>query len=106
MDRRATENQSAALVGERATSPVGQRSLVCRLSGSHLFRGHRLYSGPRAAVRGLGRLWVRGLALRTYEYGIEALFERPSYQDLIVTPVGGLLLGAWLFDPIRDHIRR
>jgi hypothetical protein len=35
-----------------------------------------------------------------------ALFERPSYQDLIVTPVGGLLLGALLFDPIREHIRR
>jgi hypothetical protein len=41
-----------------------------------------------------------------YEYGIEALFERPSYQDLFVTPVGGLLLGALLFEPIREHIRR
>jgi hypothetical protein len=38
-----------------------------------------------------------------YEFGIEALFERPSYQDLIVTPVGGLLLGALLFEPIRIH---
>ncbi|MDQ3831240.1 MAG: DUF3943 domain-containing protein [Candidatus Tectomicrobia bacterium] len=41
-----------------------------------------------------------------YEYGIEALFERPSYQDLFVTPVGGLLLGALLFEPIREHIRQ
>jgi hypothetical protein len=40
-----------------------------------------------------------------YEYGIEALFERPSYQDLLVTPVGGLLLGALLFEPMREHIR-
>lgn len=40
-----------------------------------------------------------------YEFGIEALFERPSYQDMIVTPVGGLLLGALLFEPIRRHIQ-
>jgi hypothetical protein len=40
-----------------------------------------------------------------YEFGIEALFERPSYQDLIVTPVGGLLLGALLFEPLRKHIQ-
>jgi hypothetical protein len=40
-----------------------------------------------------------------YEFGIEALFERPSYQDLIVTPVGGLLLGALLFEPIRERIQ-
>jgi hypothetical protein len=41
-----------------------------------------------------------------YEFGIEALFERPSYQDLIVTPVGGLLLGAMLFESIRERILR
>jgi hypothetical protein len=40
-----------------------------------------------------------------YEFGIEALFERPSYQDLVVTPVGGALLGAFLFEPIRERIQ-
>jgi hypothetical protein len=40
-----------------------------------------------------------------YEFGIEALFERPSYQDLLVTPVGGLLLGALVFEPIRKRIQ-
>jgi hypothetical protein len=40
-----------------------------------------------------------------YEFGIEALFERPSYQDLIVTPVAGMLLGALLLEPIRARIQ-
>jgi hypothetical protein len=59
-------------------------------------RGFRVWGGLgyAAALSGI------------YEYGIEALFERPSYQDLFVTPVGGLLLGALLFEPLREHIRR
>jgi hypothetical protein len=63
----------------------------------------------RARERRFGALGGFGYAAvlsGLYEYGIEALFERPSYQDLLVTPVGGLLLGALLFDPIREHIRR
>ena len=40
-----------------------------------------------------------------YEYGIEAFFERPSYQDLIVTPVGGILIGKFIFEPIRASIK-
>jgi hypothetical protein len=63
----------------------------------------------RARERGFGALGGFGYAALLsglYEYGIEALFERPSYQDLLLTPVGGLLLGALLFDPIREHIRR
>jgi Domain of unknown function (DUF3943) len=62
----------------------------------------------RARERGFGALGSLGYAAVVsglYEYGIEALFERPSYQDLLVTPVGGLLLGALLFEPLREHIR-
>jgi hypothetical protein len=51
-----------------------------------------------------GGFWYAALLSTLYEFGIEALFERPSYQDLIVTPMGGLLLGALLFEPIRKHI--
>jgi Domain of unknown function (DUF3943) len=63
----------------------------------------------RAQERGFGTMGGFGYAAvlsGLYEYGIEALFERPSYQDLLVTPVGGLLLGALLFEPLREHIRR
>jgi hypothetical protein len=40
-----------------------------------------------------------------YEYGIEAFFEQPSYQDLIFTPVGGALVGKFIFEPIRASIK-
>ena len=40
-----------------------------------------------------------------YEYGAEALFEKPSYQDLIITPVLGSLLGEFVFMPIRNSIK-
>ena len=32
-----------------------------------------------------------------YEYGIEAMCEPPSIQDIIVTPVGGWLYGEWAY---------
>jgi hypothetical protein len=40
-----------------------------------------------------------------YEFGAEALFEPVSYQDLIVTPLAGTLLGEYVFNPIRESIR-
>jgi Domain of unknown function (DUF3943) len=62
----------------------------------------------RARERGFGAFggfWYAALLSGLYEFGIEALFERPSYQDLILTPVGGILLGALLFEPIRERIQ-
>jgi hypothetical protein len=41
-----------------------------------------------------------------YEFGVECFFEKPSIQDLIVTPVVGSLLGAFVFEPWRDSIKR
>lgn len=40
-----------------------------------------------------------------YEFGVECFFEKPSIQDLIVTPVAGSLLGALIFEPLRDAIK-
>jgi hypothetical protein len=40
-----------------------------------------------------------------YEFGVEALFEEPSIQDLIVTPVGGVLVGKFIFEPVRNRIK-
>jgi Domain of unknown function (DUF3943) len=75
------------------------------------YLGHP-YFGAIAYVRArerhfgvFGGFWYAALLSTLYEFGIEALFERPSYQDLIITPVGGLLLGALLFEPIRQHIQ-
>jgi hypothetical protein len=41
-----------------------------------------------------------------YEFGVESFFEKPSIQDLIVTPVAGSLLGAFVFEPVRESIKR
>ena len=75
------------------------------------YLGHP-YFGAIAYVRArerqfgaFGGFSYAALLSTLYEFGIEALFERPSYQDMIVTPVGGLLLGALLFEPIRRHIQ-
>jgi hypothetical protein len=62
----------------------------------------------RARERGFGRtqsFWYSFILSTLYEYGAEALFEPVSYQDLIVTPVAGSLLGIFVFAPIREKIR-
>ena len=62
----------------------------------------------RARERGFdefGSFLYSALLSALYEYGIEAFFERPSYQDLIVTPVGGTLIGKFIFEPIRASIK-
>jgi hypothetical protein len=46
------------------------------------------------------------VASTIYEFGVEAFFEPPSYQDLIVTPIGGSLLGGFVFEPLRNWIRQ
>ncbi len=48
--------------------------------------------------------WYSVLLSSIYEFGAEALFEEPSIQDLIVTPVFGSLLGRY-FMRVRSHIR-
>jgi hypothetical protein len=55
-------------------------------------------------VGAFGAFWYAALLSGLFEFGIEAVFERPSYQDLIVTPVAGALLGVLLFEPIRERI--
>lgn len=62
----------------------------------------------RGRERGLDPLSAFGysaLISSMYEFGIECFFEKPSIQDLIVTPVAGSLLGAFLFEPWRDWIK-
>jgi len=61
----------------------------------------------RAQERGYGpreSFWYSAMLSTIYEFGAEALFEEPSIQDLIVTPVGGALLGGY-FMKLRRNIR-
>jgi len=48
--------------------------------------------------------WYSAGLSAAYEFGAEALFEQPSIQDLIVTPVFGSLLGGY-FMGVRNNIR-
>lgn len=76
------------------------------------YLGHSYFGATyyiRARERGFDRIdsfLYSAFASALYEFGVEALFERPSYQDLIVTPVGGALLGGFVFEPVRNWISR
>jgi Domain of unknown function (DUF3943) len=72
----------------------------------HPYIGATYYT--RARERGFGKIdsfLYSALASAMFEFGPEAVFERPSYQDLVVTPVGGALLGL-AFEPLRNWVKR
>ena len=72
----------------------------------HPYWGATYYT--RARERGFNPVesFVYTVALSTiFEFGIEAFAEPVSYQDLIITPVAGALLGAFVFEPIRARIK-
>lgn len=61
----------------------------------------------RARERGYGAkqaFWYSVLLSSMFEFGAEALFEDPSVQDLVVTPVFGSLLGRYFMNA-RDNVR-
>jgi len=61
----------------------------------------------RARERGYDNkaaFWYSVALSTVYEFGAEALFEEPSVQDLIVTPVLGSLLGGY-FMRVRGNVR-
>lgn len=47
--------------------------------------------------------WYSAMLSTSYEFGAEALFEQPSIQDLIATPVGGWFVGRY-FMGLRESI--
>lgn len=73
----------------------------------HPYWGATYYT--RARERGLDQTYsfLYSVLLSTmYEFGTECIAEKPSIQDLIVTPVAGSLLGAYIFEPWRESIKR
>lgn len=60
----------------------------------------------RGRERGFSRkesFWISALYSTVYEFGIESFLEKPSIQDVIVTPVAGTALGFY-FEKVRDRI--
>lgn len=73
----------------------------------HPYWGATYYT--RARERGLseGESLVYSTVMSAlYEFGAECFYEKPSIQDLIVTPVVGSLIGAYIFEPYRNSIRQ
>lgn len=73
---------------------------------THPYAGAIYYMGARSAGVNAFGSFLYSFALSTFfwEYGIEAFAERPSIQDLIVTPVAGALLGEWFYIKKREII--
>ncbi len=60
----------------------------------------------RARERGYSNtqsFWYSVLLSTMFEFGAEALAEEPSYQDLVITPVLGSLVGTW-FMHVREGV--
>lgn len=49
-----------------------------------------------------GSFWISTAFSTLYEFGFESFLEQPSWQDLIVTPLAGSLLGLYFEDVRRD----
>lgn len=66
---------------------------------THPYAGAIYYMGARSAGVNVFGSFLYSFALSTFfwEYGIESFAERPSIQDLIVTPVAGAFLGEWFY---------
>jgi hypothetical protein len=63
---------------------------------AHPYWGAAYY--VRARERGFDErsaFWYSAAMSAAFEFGAEALFEQPSLQDLVVTPVGGVILGEY-----------
>ncbi|MDH4319389.1 MAG: DUF3943 domain-containing protein [Desulfobulbaceae bacterium] len=60
---------------------------------------HENYSGPTALF------YSFCMSTFVFEYGVEAFFEKPSYQDLATTPVFGAILGEVALN-LERHIKQ
>lgn len=63
----------------------------------------------RARSRGYNRsksFWYTAAMSTVYEYGVEAVFEPVSVQDLVVTPVGGAIVGEYFIYSRQKILKR
>lgn len=66
---------------------------------AHPYCGAIYYMGARSAGANAFESFLYSFALSTFfwEYGIESFAEVPSIQDLIVTPLGGAIVGEGFY---------
>lgn len=67
--------------------------------GSYYVRAQQRGFGP------VGSFLYAATLSSMYEFGAEAFFEKPSVQDLIVTPGAGYFVGKY-FMTVRSHIKK
>jgi Domain of unknown function (DUF3943) len=90
---------------ENVTNPVWDKDSHFINYVMHPYWGAGYY--VRGRERGLDRpraFWYSVLLSSIFEFGAEAMVEPVSYQDLVVTPVVGSLLGEYVFWPLRERI--
>jgi hypothetical protein len=100
------KNAGVKKYGENFTHPVLDKDKFYVNYVLHPYWGATYYI--RGRERGLDQTYsflYSTLLSAMYEFGTECIAERPSIQDLIVTPVFGSLLGAYIFEPWRELIK-
>ena len=91
--------------GENVTEPVWDEDHWAINYVLHPYWGAGYYI--RGRERGFSRkesFWISVLYSTTYEFGIESFLEKPSIQDIIVTPLAGTAVGLY-FENVREGIR-
>jgi len=99
------EEYSLSIWWDNVTHPVWDEDDYFINYVTHPYWGAAYF--VRARERGYSSkesFWYSVLLSSAYEFGAEALFEQPSIQDLIVTPVIGSWVGGY-FMRVRDGIR-
>jgi hypothetical protein len=70
----------------------------------HPYWGAAYYvRGRERGLQRTGAFWYSTILSSVYEFGLEALFEEVSIQDVFITPIGGLIVGDY-FLRLRDRI--
>lgn len=99
------KNYSFSKWRDNVTNPVWDSDVWYINWVLHPYWGATYYI--RGRERGLDRtdsLWFSALLSTLWEFGVEALAEPVSIQDLIFTPLLGAALGEFVFTPWRQSI--
>lgn len=100
------ENYSFSKWRENVSNPVWDKDDLYMNYIIHPYWGGAYYI--QARERGLDKTqsFVYSFLMSAFwEYGVEAVAEPVSKQDLIITPVLGFVVGEYLFAPLRQYIR-